>query len=43
MKTLNRGNGRIDMRLVTFAGIVFGVVSWVSVVVMWFVRQLLYD
>jgi len=40
MKTLNRDNGYVDMRLVTFAGVVFGIASFITVVVMWFVRML---
>jgi len=41
MSTLNRDNGYVNMRLVTFAGLVFGAVSWVVIVVMWFMRMLL--
>jgi hypothetical protein len=41
MSTLNRDNGYINMRLVTFAGIMFGVCGWVVVVSVWLVRMLL--
>ena len=41
MKTPNRDSSRIDMRLVTFAGIMFGACSWVVVVSVWLVRMLL--
>lgn len=41
MITRNRNDGQIGMRLVTFAGVVFSIVTFVVIVVMWFVRMLL--
>jgi len=40
---MRNGNhdGQIEMKVLTFVGIVFGISSFLFVVVMWFVRQLI--
>lgn len=43
MRTLNRDNGYLTVRLATFIGLVFAAVGWVSVVAMWLLRMFLYD
>jgi len=40
MRTTSRNGAYGDMRLLTFAGCVFGIASFLAVVIMWFVRML---
>jgi len=40
MKTLRRDNGYVNTRFLVFAGVVWGICSFVVVVTMWFVRML---
>ena len=43
MRTLRRNKGYVNARFLMFAGVVWAIASTIAVVVMWFVRMLIYD